>query len=244
LVIVPKPHPTVDRVVTILEAVAAEPNGLTLSALARHIRVPKSTAHTLVQGLLATDFLEEQAGLLSLGPGVELLASSRGGYQLRRLAHEELAKLAANTNETAHLSIRSGDSVILIDQVESTQPIRYAVTLGVPRPLLTSATGKLFLAELQPPDLERFLADQGQTNSTAAATIRAQRDAIRSHGIAYNLEESIAGVCTIAAAVRGAAGALVAGLVVAGPADRVRPKLDQIEPLLRDAAKRLSERLH
>jgi DNA-binding IclR family transcriptional regulator len=240
---VPKPHPTVDRVVTILETVAEEPKGLTLSALARHIGVPKSTVHTLVQGLLATDLLEEQSGLLSLGSGVDLLASSRSGYQLRRLAHDELTTLAANTTETAHLSIRSGDSVILIDQVESAQPIRYAVTLRVPRPLLTTSTGKLFLAELEPEDLESFLADQGETESRSAATIRAQRNAIRSSGVAYNLEESLPGVCTIAAAVRGAKDTLVAGLVVAGPAERVRPKLDQIEPTLRAAANRLSARL-
>ncbi|WP_181447605.1 MULTISPECIES: IclR family transcriptional regulator [unclassified Rhodococcus (in: high G+C Gram-positive bacteria)] len=240
----PKPHPTVNRVVLILETVAAEPNGLTLSALARHIDVPKSTVHTLVNGLLSTSFLEEQTGLLSLGPAVEQLASSRGGHQqLRRLAHEELLTLSANTDETAHMSIRAGDSVIIIDQVESTQPIRYTVALRAPRPLLTTSTGKLFLAELGPAELETVLADLGQTKSPAGAVIREQRNDIRSRGVAYNLEESVSGVCTVGAAVRGASGSLVGGLVVAGPADRVRPKLDKIEPMLRQAAQRLSDRL-
>jgi DNA-binding IclR family transcriptional regulator len=229
--------------VTILEAVAAEPNGLTLSALARQIGVPNSTVHTLVQGLLATDFLAEQSGQLALGAGVELLASSRVGHRLRGLAHGELITLAANADETAHLFIRSGDSVIMIDQVESNQPIRYAVTVRRPRPMLTTSTGKLFLAEMEIPELESFLAAHGETNSRAAATIRAQREAIRRQGIAYNLEESIPGVATMAAPVRGATGTLLAGLVAAGPAERIRPKFDHIEPMLREAAKRISEQL-
>jgi len=233
----------VERVVTILESVAAEPNGLTLSALARQIGVPKSTAHTLVQGLLATDFLAEQSGLLSLGPGVELLASSRAGHQLRGVAHSELVTLAANAGETSHLFIRTGDSIILIDQVESDQPIRYAVKVRRPRPMLTTSTGKLFLAEMEPPELESFLAAHGGSGSPAAATIRAQRDAIRSQGIAYNIEESLPGVCTVAAPLRGATGTLIAGLVIAGPAERVRPKLGHIEPMLREAAERVSKQL-
>ena len=240
----PKPHPTVDRVVTILEAVAGEPGGISVSALARRVGVPKSTAHTLVQGLLSTDFLEEQSGLLSLGPGIDLLASARGGYlKLRRLADEELAALAADTDETVHMSIRSGDSVIIIAQVESTQPIRYSVALHEPRPLLTTSSGKLFLADLELPELERFLAERGESTSPAADIIRNQRDDIRDKGIARNIEESVAGVCTIGAAVRGATDAVVAALVVAGPAVRVVPKLDQVEPKLRDAADRLSARL-
>ncbi|WP_258537448.1 MULTISPECIES: IclR family transcriptional regulator [unclassified Rhodococcus (in: high G+C Gram-positive bacteria)] len=239
---VPKPHPTVNRLVTILETIAAAP-GLTVSALARHVAVPKSTVHTLVQGLLATDYLEEEAGVLSLGPGVELLASTRGGHQLRRLAHDELMALAGSTKETAHLSIKSGHNVIIIDQVESLQPIRYSVPLRVPRPLLTSASGKLFLAELDPTELEALLSSRNESEGTASVAIRNQRECIRSNGIARNLEESLTGVCTIGAAVRGAGGALLAGLIIAGPAERVRPKLDQIEPLLRDSARRLSERL-
>ncbi|OPX11771.1 IclR family transcriptional regulator [Mycobacterium sp. AT1] len=238
-----KPHPTVDRVVAILESISAAPNGLTVSALARLIGVPKSTAHTLVQGLLATDFLEERSGLLALGPGVELLASARGGHQLRRLARDELMTLASNTEETAHLSIRSGDHVILIDQVESPQPIKYAVPLRVPRPLLTTATGKLFLADLDADELEDFLAAHGESKSVGAKRIRAQRDEIRRTGVSYNDEESIAGVCTIAAAVRTGTDELVAGMVVAGPSERVRPKLGRIEPMLRDAAMRLSQQL-
>jgi DNA-binding IclR family transcriptional regulator len=237
---VTKPHPTVDRVVSILETIASKPSGLTLSALSRSIGVPKSTTHTLVQGLLATDFLEEDSGILSLGAGVELLAASR---KLPRLAHDELARLAADTDETAHLSIRSGDNILIIDQVESTQPIRYSVPLRVPRPLLGTASGKLFLAELEPSDFDHFLAHQDASNAAACEAIRAQRHTIHDHGIACNIEESLAGVCTIGAAVRDGTGALIAALVIAGPAERVRPKLEQLEPMLRESAHRLSKRM-
>ncbi|TDB96735.1 IclR family transcriptional regulator [Nonomuraea longispora] len=229
--------------VVILETVAARPEGVTLSALARMVGIPKSTVHTLTQGLLATDYLYERAGLLFLGPGIELLTMPLGDHPLERLAHDELERLAADTGETAQLAVRSGDNLVVIDQVESAQEIRYAVPLRSRRPLLTTSMGKLFLADLGADELTSFLKERGELATPSGKTILAERDTIRESGVAFNLEESVAGVCAAGAAVRGASGKVVAALVVAGPAARIRPQAEAIAARLRKTAERLSDRL-
>ena len=50
-------HRTVTRVTTILEAAAAHPEGVKLTALSALLDAPKSSVHGLVSGLLATGYL-------------------------------------------------------------------------------------------------------------------------------------------------------------------------------------------
>nr|WP_269128976.1 IclR family transcriptional regulator C-terminal domain-containing protein [Nonomuraea sp. K271] len=166
-----------------------------------------------------------------------------GDHPLERLAHDELERLAADTGETAQLAVRSGDNLVVIDQVESAQEIRYAVPLRSRRPLLTTSMGKLFLADLGADELTSFLEERGELATPSGKTILAERDTIRESGVAFNLEESVAGVCAAAAAVRGASGKVVAALVVAGPAARIRPQAEAVAARLRKTAERLSDRL-
>lgn len=240
----PTPHPTVDRVVAILEAVASHPGGIQVADLVRQVNIPKSTAHTLVQGLLATDYLSQRDGTLHIGTGVEMLSASRAEPALQSLAHAELQRLAAETGETAQLAVRAGDVMLVLDQVESSHEIRYTVPPRARRPLLNTSMGKLFLAELDDTSLEAFLNEQGETESPAARTLYAQRKQIRSEQLAYNDEESVEGVFAMGAAVRGSTETLVAALVVVGPAFRLRPRKDTARAYLCAAADRLARRLH
>lgn len=241
--VVPRQHPTVSKVVAILEMVASNPEGATVSGLARILGNPKSTVHTLVQGLLATDYLQDRAGRLQLGPGVALLTSPLGDPLLQRLAHQELERLVAETGETAQLAMRLAGSIVVLDQVQSEHVIRYAVALRARRPLLTTSGGKLFLAELPVEELTALLDSHDDATPAVVEDVLAQRDAIRAAGVAYNIEESVAGVAAASTGIRTASGDLVAAFIVAGPAARVRPELDAITAALHAAARRVSERL-
>lgn len=241
--LVPKAHPTVDRVVAILEAVAFHPDGVHVADLVRQVDIPKSTVHTLVQGLLATDYLSQRGGTLHIGTGVEMLSASRAEPALQRLAHPELQRLAAETGETAQLAVRAGDVMLVLDQVESSQVIRYTVPPRARRPLLNTSMGKLFLAELDDASLDAFLDKQGEAGSPGAKTLLSQREQIRNEQVAYNDEESVDGVYAVGAAIRGGTETLLAALVIVGPAFRLRPQADAARASLRAAADRLCRHL-
>lgn len=239
----PKPHPTVDRVVAILDAVAAHPDGVEVADLIRQVGIPKSTAHTLVQGLLAVDYLSQRGTALHIGSGVEMLAASRAESALQPLARPELQRLAAETEETTQLAVRAGDVMLVLDQVESSQVVRYTVPPRARRPLLSTSMGKLFLAELDDAALEASLVERNAVDAAAAKTLWSQRQRIRNEQVAYNDEESVDGVYAVGAAVRDGADTLVAALVVVGPAFRLRPRVDDVRASLRAAAARLGSQL-
>ena len=66
----PAHHRAARRSLEIIEAVATDGGGLSLSELARRVELPKSTAHTLIQTLAADGFLEREPerGHYVLGP--------------------------------------------------------------------------------------------------------------------------------------------------------------------------------
>lgn len=240
----PKSHPTVDRVVAILETIAAHPDGMSMPGLVREVNIPKSTVHTLVQGLLTVDYLRQDAAeQLLIGAAIEFLSSTRGEAALVRVAHPELQHVATQTGETAQLAVRVGDLMMVVDQVESQELIRYAVPRRARRPMLTTSMGKLFLAELDKPELQVFLREHGGTRTAAAKRLQAQQEQIQAEQIACNDEESVAGVYAVGAGVRGRSGMLLAALVAAGPADRMRPQAGATAKAARTAAKRVSQRL-
>ncbi|WP_181447606.1 MULTISPECIES: IclR family transcriptional regulator [unclassified Rhodococcus (in: high G+C Gram-positive bacteria)] len=233
-----------DRIATILEAIALDPKGTSVSGLAHLIDLPKSTIYSLVHGLLSVGLLKEEAGLLTVGPTVAQIASTQKRRRLSQLAHHELSTLAAQTQETAQLCVKDGYNIFIVEQVESGESIRCSIPLRTPRSLLSSASGKLFLAEMEPSELERVLKHLGQAASNAANTIRSQRLTIRQSGVAFNCEETLVGVTTLGASVRGGKDTLLAGLVVAGPTERMHTKIDRIEHCLYAAAQRLRTRLY
>ena len=62
--------------------------------------------------------------------------------------------LVDQVGETAILGVRSGTSIIYVEQVEAPQYIRYAAPLGEARPLYPSSIGKLFIAAMSPAALQ------------------------------------------------------------------------------------------
>lgn len=227
----------------VLEAVASTPDA-TLAELVRKLDIPKSTVHTLIQGLLAADYLEaDDAGVLRVGSRVGLLTAMPEEASLRRAAHAQLQVVAARLGETAQLGVRADDDMLVLDQVESEHEIRYVVKPRARRPMLTTSMGKLFLAEFGEADLDVFLRAHGGRRSAAARTLLAQRDSIRQEQVAVNDEESVAGVFAVSAALRSHTGMLLAAITVAGPAYRMRPQREKAIATVVEAAREINARL-
>jgi DNA-binding IclR family transcriptional regulator len=65
---------------------------------------------------------------------------------LRGITKPHLINLAQQTGETVYLAVRDGLSVIYIDKIDSTKPIRSFTPKGGSAPLHCVATGKVLLA--------------------------------------------------------------------------------------------------
>jgi DNA-binding IclR family transcriptional regulator len=245
----PHHHRAARRSLEIIEVVATAGQGLSLSELARRGELPKSTAHSLVQTLAADGFLERETdGRYVLGPRMlRLLGRLPDQFELPRVARPMMEALVDRVQETAILGVRSGTSIIYVEQVEAPQYIRYAAPLGEVRPLYSSSIGKLFIASMSADELDALLSAFAPTRFTGSTNIQAheitaEAQQVAAQGYALNREETIDGVVAIAAPIyRGndTESSLLAGLSIAGPADRVARRIEELRPLVVETAEHI-----
>lgn len=226
-------HRTVSRVVGILELVAAASEPVRLPAVAEALAAPKTSAHGLVKGLVATGYLRESEGGYVLGPAVSTLLGAVDS-PVGEAARPLLEKLRAAFDETVILSTRVGSSVVYLDMVESTQFIRYAAPLRQRRPIFPTSTGKCFLAAMPAAHRDAVLAEFVH-DPEQLTRVRAELDLARVEGVAYNRGETVPDVSAAASLVL-VPGRSPVAVAVVGPTTRVEPRLPDIAAAVKEAA--------
>ncbi len=240
---------SVGRILTMLEALANTENGATLSDLALDTGAPKTSLVGLLAGLTAEGCLaRDETGRYFLGPRFLTLAMRAiAGRELIVLARPILASLAAATGETAVLGALASDKApdaalaIYLDKAESSNPIRYAVTVGERRELYCTALGKALLAHFDPARLRRYLETTQReqftaTTITATAELEAELASIRASGISRTSDERIPGASGLAAPIFASDGTVAAALLIAGPSERMHANAASNEQEVKQAA--------
>jgi DNA-binding IclR family transcriptional regulator len=170
------------------------------------------------------------------------------GVDAVRLAPSYLHELVAKTLETVFLAVRDGGTVVYVYKEEGPQAIKMSSRLGSRRPLYCTALGKAYLSALSAEarraligelDFQRFTAN----TITDAAALEAEVLATRERGYGIDRVEVEEGVACFGAPVCDHLGLPVAAISVAGPADRVLPREDEIGSLVVDTALAISRRL-
>lgn len=230
-------HRTVNRVMAILEVVvASEPNGLRLADLPEMVGAPKSTIHGLARGLLVTGYIREQGGRYFVGPALAVLGA---GQQVSAAYHQALEDLSGRQRETAILATLAGESVLNIDIVEPNQTIRASPPLHERRPMWPGSYGKIFLAYMQEQRLASYLRRR-HPDSEERGRIRAELEQVRASGVAFNLGETDHDLYGVAAPILIAGMDTTFAIGLAGPATRMKDRLDEIAADVAQTARSLS----
>jgi DNA-binding IclR family transcriptional regulator len=237
---------SVARAVALLDALAESEAGLGVNELARRIGVNASTASRLL-GTLQDAGLVERAGTGPYRLGLRLVAlSDRVLAQLdvRERARPLLARLVAETGETATLSVPGAAEAITVDFVPAASSVISMARVGRPSVPHATAAGKVMLAFggglTEPSELAAF-TDRTITDPDA---LGAELAAIRERGWAEAVGEREPDLGALAAPVFGRGGRLAAILGIQGPAARLPAATRRAlrEPLLA-AAGELTEAL-
>jgi IclR family pca regulon transcriptional regulator len=232
------PHATTDgaglsqsleRGLAVLCAFSPDRPALGISDLARELGLTRSTAHRYVATLASLGFLEQDDSTRKyrLGPRVlDLGFSTLGSLELREIAAPHLRKLTDVTGHTSNLAIRDDADVILIDRVRGRpgrhHHLEFTLHVGSRLPAYCSATGKVLLAFLPRPDLDRLLeridlVQRGPRTLTDKRALLNELERVRRTGLAANDEELASALRAIAAPVRARSGEVVAAVNVAIP---------------------------
>ena len=150
-------HRTVDRISQVLELVAGRHEGLTLSELARDVSAPVSSMQGLVNGLVATGFLDRSGSRYFLGPAPYVLTLQARQNMARLVTHGDLTNLAEDGGHTVMFAVRIGDDAVTIDEAGNQPLLQYLARTRQRVPLLTASVGKVILAALPDDNMHDYL---------------------------------------------------------------------------------------
>jgi DNA-binding IclR family transcriptional regulator len=219
-----------DRMMCLLDALAANDEAVSLKKLAELTELHPSTAHRILNDMVACRLVERADSgtyrlglkLLELGNLVKARLSVRDAAQLPMRALHKM------TGQTVNLSVRQGDEIVYIDRAYSERSGMQVVrAIGGRAPLHLTSVGKLFLADDEASKLKAYVAKtglQGHTDNSIhdLTTLEKELELVKNAGHARDDEELEVGVSCMAAAILDDSGKLVAGLSLSAPTERIQ----------------------
>ena len=220
----------IERMVSLLDALATYPDPVSLKELASVTGLHPSTAHRILNVLVLKRFIDRsEPGTYRLGMRLlELGNIVKSRLNVRDAAIDLMRALHRKTNQTVNLSVRQNDEIIYIDRAFSERSGMQVVrAVGGRAPLHLTSTGKLFLSIDEPKMVQDYAKRTGLTghnkNSiTELSRLESELGQVRAHGYARDNEELELGVRCMAAGIHDDSGRLIAGLSISAPADRLQ----------------------
>jgi IclR family KDG regulon transcriptional repressor len=206
---------------------------LAVAEISKKLGYSKSKAYRLIKSLVDCNFLQKKLGTKEYGLGVNslrlgLIAQQNVKFfEIVRPLMEELSRL---TKESVSLAARDRTKIILLEKVESDEPVRHSLaSFGEVQPLTSGASSKVLLAYCDEEEWDQIISREGLRRYTpftitSANQLKKQLREIRKKGYALSDREQIADVRAVAAPIRDINGQVVAALGITGPAYRINKK--------------------
>jgi DNA-binding IclR family transcriptional regulator len=145
------------------------------------------------------------------------------------------------------LAVLDGVQAVYVEKVQPTPAVRIDFShVGIRLPAHCIGLGKAMLAYREWEEIAPELEVSGLPSVTANTItdmdlLREELRKIRQRGYAYDEEESVEGLCCVAAPLRGGDGEVVAALSISAPAYRFEPRRQAYTKAVLEAARRISE---
>jgi IclR family transcriptional regulator, KDG regulon repressor len=240
------PVKSADRTLDILELLAGEPRGLTISEISSRLSFARSSTHGLVHTLESRGYLSQDGGRrYQLGARLVQMGMNAGDrIELRSAAHASLQSLVAATHDTAMLAVPAHGELLYVDKVLSdARDVRTDPRVTSRVPLHCSSLGKALLAAVDDAAVIRLLG-RNALRSVTAFTIPDVRRLLtdlaqtRRRGYSVDQQEGIVGVFCVGAPVRDHTGRSVAAISLSTIKDFFKP--ERTGPLVAAAAVEVS----
>ena len=221
----------IERMMSLLDALAASPESASLKQLAQATDLHPSTAHRILAAMSAARFVERQdAGTYRLGIRLlELGGIVKSRINMREVALPFMQELHEKIGEAINLGARHEDEIVYLERTSSGRAlVRVVYLVGGRAPLHLTSLGKLFLAAESAQKVRDYAKRTGLPGKTphsltSLVALEKELDKVRRHGIAYDDEEAEIGLKCVAAPIHDDEGNVVAALSVSAPADRHDP---------------------
>lgn len=157
------PVPALDKGLDVLELLASQPRGLSLSELAIAATRKVSEIFRMVDGLKRRGYIMHDARTDKLVLTMRLFELAHRYPPTERLiaaALPEMEALSREVGQSCHMAVYSGGEMLVIAQIDSPLQMGFAVHVGARVGLMNSASGRVFLAFQNEAERHRILTLQ------------------------------------------------------------------------------------
>ena len=226
------------KVFQVLETICSD-GAMSLTELTRKLDEKKSSMHRFLNVLSSTGYIEKDGYSKKYYPTLKIFhlgVSARNRKFSLHLVRPYMESLSRRCGETVNLGLFMDGKVIVVDRVESSEPLRTDLGIGTVLPAHSTAMGKVFLADLTEEELDRHIHEHGLksfTSKTVTSPEKLKKDlkAVRDRGYSLDDRELGEGIRCIAAPIKGSWGRVLAALSISGPSTRL--SLKQLNSLRR-----------
>ncbi len=233
------------KTLAVLESLAESEHGKVLRDIAREVSLVKSSVFRILYTLKEAGYVEqpETNGLYRLTLRTAGLARRNAGrLGLTELARPHLSRLRDALDESVAIAERRSHTIVLVDVLETSHPLRLSFHIGDICPIHATALGKAVAAHLSLEELTALLSSNNLTPFTPHTNTRMHHlktelaQALRT-GYTLNNEETVSGALIIGAALFDASHTVCGSISINTPKTRCPDKRRRllIESVIRTA---------
>lgn len=244
----------IERALSLLESLTADPGGMPMQTLADQLHIPKSATHRMLAELIRLGYVRQdpqssryQLSTKLVALGFRYLANSGAD-----VVQPVLDRLAEETGELVRLGVIDGERLTWIAKSQGARGgLRYDPDMGRDAPLSSTASGHAWLASMSDAEALAKVAQQtpvdpaelGPNAPRTQAALLERLQLAREQGYAWVMESSAVGMAAMAVVVRDPRNQHPIGVLsLAGPSARLgEARMHQLAPRLLAASAELSQ---
>ncbi len=220
---------SVDRALSLLEALAEAGGEASLTDLSRRTCLNVSTCHHLLSTLVNWGYVAKVPGRRSYALGARVLYLGHACLRqvdLPRRAQVHIDRINTVTGETVHLAVLQSDNIVTLVKREARHAVRVDTGMvGRSDAPHATATGKAMIAWLPEDQIRRMIAADDMKRFTDKTIVDfgalvEELRLVRRNGFAMDREEFQPGVVCVGSAIRDHVGAVVGAISASAPAMR------------------------
>lgn len=220
-------HPL--KALDIMEALSLSQQAMGISELSTMTGLSKSTLHRVLAALVERQYVIKNEASKQYRLGLKVLslsASILDSLEIKKLAREEMVRLADLTGETVHLICLDGSEGVYVDKVDTKNSVGLMSRVGKRIPLYCTSGGKALLAYQLTDWTNRYLdtvplLTHTKNTITHRNALLCELEQIRSQSFSLDREEHHENITCIAVPIlSGQSGEVMAAISVAAPSYR------------------------
>lgn len=242
---------SVDRMLSILELVSKQQNGISLSMISKELGIPKTTVLRLLERLTARGYVEYEEHSEKYFIGMETILLSMtalSSIDIVEVSIPYLKELSSSTKETTFLGVYNNGDIVYLYKSEGTRSMIMNSQLGSRRPVHCTGLGKAILSGFSIEQAVNILTEKGMPRMTKNTIVSVDEylkelNQVRINGYSMDNEELEEGLGCYAAPIYNYTGKVIGSICVSGPIDRIKENKEPLVTQLKEAANYISRRM-